>query len=107
MTEIGFVIEIDLRNHGNFRDYHGRSVEPATHSDLIHREFDAGLGERVESDRGETFEECRMRGECAGSHRGFDDLANTVERCGEFAVADRIAVDANALVDALKVRRGV
>src|SRR5580658_3603475 len=79
MAEIGFVIEINLRDHRNFGDDDARRIKAAAHSDFVHREFHTGLREGIESDRGETFEKCRMRGKRARSYREFDDLADALE----------------------------
>ena len=60
MAEEIFVIEINLRDHGDLRhDYIGR-VEAAAHAHFEHGNIRALLGEIGERDGGNAFEKGRM-----------------------------------------------
>ena len=66
-----------------------------------------GAGEVIEGHGGQTFEVGGVRRESAGGEQLFDNGKDAVEGGGEIGVGDVSAVDADALVDALEVRRGI
>ena len=108
MAEKIFVIEIDLRDDGDFRQQDVRGVETPAHADFAHRKFRRPRAAKyIEGHGGDALEKCRVRGQRPRGEQFLDDLVHARERGGEFGVGNFLAVQANALVDALQVRRSV
>ena len=108
MAEEIFVVEIDRRDDGDFRRDDIRGIEPAAQAHFIDREIDALLGEDEKRHGGDAFEERRMR--AASAPEAISDSmaeCTRVQAAAKSLVGNVFAIDADALVDALKVRRSV
>src|SRR5579862_1228270 len=107
VAEIIFVVEIDLGDHGDFGQKNIRRVQAPAHAGLTDGELRARAGEIHECDRGDALEKSGMRGKATGGEQFLDGRADPRECGGKFLVGNFPAVQANAFVDALKVRRSV
>src|ERR1700733_154060 len=107
MPQIVFVIEIDWRDDGNLRRDDIRRIETATHADLINCEIHAARSKRKKGHRRDAFEERWMRREPARGHERFDRGVYTAPSVREILVRNVLTIDADALVDALEVRRSI
>src|SRR5208282_4292702 len=107
MAEKFLMVEINGGDDGDLRLDDVGGVEAASEADFVDGEFDLGADEMVEGHGGEAFEEGGVRRELAGGQQLLDERVDAGERGSEIVVVDFQAVDANALVDALQVRRGV
>src|SRR5215469_9706443 len=107
MTEIIFVIEINLRDDGDFGEQDVGRIEPPAHARLAHGKLDARRCKMHEGDRCYALEKRGMRGEAARSEKLFNRAVNARERPGKLLVRNVYAVHANALVDSLEVGRSI
>src|SRR5208282_6788225 len=107
MAEKFLMVEINGGDDGDLRLDDVGGVEAAAEADFVDGEFDLGADEMVEGHGGEAFEEGGMGGEFARGQQLLDERLDAGEGGGEVVVVNLQAVDADALVDTLEVRRGV
>ena len=101
------MVEINLRDDGDFRQQNVGRVQAPAHAGFAHGELRARAGEIHEGDRRHALEKSGMRGEASGGEQFLDRFADARERGGKFRVGNFLAVQANAFVDALQMRRSV
>jgi hypothetical protein len=101
------VVERNVGDDGEERIYDVGCVEAAAHTNLEHREFNLCLGKIDEGQRGEDFKEAGVLREAALLHELLRRLVNAEVEAGEVIVGNLGVIDADALVDALQMRRGV
>ena len=101
------VVERDVGDDGEQRLDDVGGVETAAHAHFEDGEIDLRLGEGFEGDRGQHFEVARVCGEASIGDQAAGTVVDAEVEPGKVLVADGRTVDANALVDALEMRRGV
>ena len=101
------MIEIDRGDDGDLGlDNVGR-IEPAAEAHFVDRKLYTRFSEGHEGERGDALEIGRMSLQLALGEQAFDRQMNARPGRGERFIRDVLAIDANALVDALEVGGGV
>jgi len=101
------VVEINRRDDGDFRRHDICGIQAPAHSRFINRKINFEVGESNKGQRRYAFEKRGMCCELAGSHQRFDASAHASPYARENFVGDIFAVDADAFVDHLQMRRSV
>ena len=102
MTQVAFVIKINLRDYRNQGRNNVRRIQPAAHARLHNSHLHAAAPEMFEGDCCRAFEERRFP---AGFQRRFSGcLLNTVNCLFELIIGDVGTIDLDALVEPDKVR---
>ena len=100
------VVEVDRGEDRDIAVGAVRRVPRAAHADLEHEHVDRGVGERDEREHREQFEEGEPR-VVARRQLGVDEVderRDLVPRVGDRGVGDGLAVDHDALGEALQMR---
>ena len=99
-----FVVEINAGNDRYGGRKNVRGIEASAEANFENAGFDAFAREIFECHGREAFEIRRMRAELMGSEQLLDQSLQAREYRGEGFVANFLAVDAHALVDAFQMR---
>ena len=93
------MVEVDPRDHGDFRRPHRRRVEPAAQTHLEHRHVDGFAREVIEGQRRRRLERRRVEAR--------DERTERVDAVDHAVLGNGLAVDADALAERDEMRRGV
>src|SRR5579859_7081038 len=107
MAEKALMIEINVRDHPDFRLHYIRRVEPSAKSHFEYRKLHAGSRKMLKRQRRYHFKKRRMRPQFPLGQQLFDQRLYFRKRFRKVRVGNLFAIYADPLVDSFQMRRRV